>query len=362
MLVIGPPAMKASVAASGHRFRPGGEPAEEQVAAIREQLPVLPRGEAAVLGNRELFGRLATEAMLPAMGQVFADWRPELVVREPCEYASAVFAMATETPAVQVAISLAQIESGALESARVALEEHRSGLTDALASMPYLTRFPRSLDPSPFSTTIRFHLPAHGPSDPLPDWWQGSRTPLIYVTFGTVLGHMSHAPGVFRAALRAVTELDARVLVTTGRRVDPATLGSVPSHVHVEPWVDQRRVMSEAAVVVCHGGSGTVFGALEAGVPLVTVPVFADQFENGRRVAAAGAGRHVVVPVSGLATAGRRPIGEENAHLITDAIRTVMADGTYRRRAGDIATEMAQATRVEDVLGSLAPIAGPAPG
>lgn len=355
MVVVGPPAMEASVVASGHRFWPGGEPAEEEIAAIREQLPVLPQGEAAVLGNRELFGRLATQAMLPAMGRVFADWRPEFVVREPCEYASAVLAMATETPVVQVAISLAQLESGALEIARDALEEHRPGLTDAIASTPYLTRFPGSLDPSPFPTTIRSRLAAHGPSDPLPDWWEGSRAPLVYVTFGTVLGHMSYAPGVFRTAIRAVTELEARILVTIGRRLDPATLGAVPSHVHVEPWVDQSRVMGEAAVVVCHGGSGTVFGALEAGVPLVTVPVFADQFENGRRVAAAGAGRHVLGPASGGGTGKRRPIGEEGAHLITDATKTVMGDDSYRSRARGIAAEMAEAARTEDVLHSLAP-------
>jgi UDP:flavonoid glycosyltransferase YjiC (YdhE family) len=31
-------------------------------------------------------------------------------------------------------------------------------------------------------------------------------------------------------------------------------------------------VMRGASLVVCHGGSGTVFGALAAGIPLVCVP------------------------------------------------------------------------------------------
>src|SRR4051794_28951916 len=67
VLVVGPPALREMVKAAGLRFRAGGEPSEEQVAAIRERLPVVPAAEASVLGNRELFGRLATTAMLAGM-------------------------------------------------------------------------------------------------------------------------------------------------------------------------------------------------------------------------------------------------------------------------------------------------------
>jgi hypothetical protein len=45
-------------------------------------------------------------------------------------------------------------------------------------------------------------------------------------------------------------------------------------------------VLPHAALVVCHGGSGSTFGALAAGVPLVIWPLFADQFRNGRAVQA----------------------------------------------------------------------------
>ena len=65
-LVVGPPALRRMVEETGHRFAAGGEPPEDAVAPIREKLPVMPAREASVLGNRELFGRLATSAMLPA--------------------------------------------------------------------------------------------------------------------------------------------------------------------------------------------------------------------------------------------------------------------------------------------------------
>ncbi len=91
-LVAGPPALAAMAGATGHPFLAGGEPSEAQVRPIREQLAVLPPDEASVLGNRELFGRLAATAMLAAMERAVRDWRPDVILRDPCEYASAVVA------------------------------------------------------------------------------------------------------------------------------------------------------------------------------------------------------------------------------------------------------------------------------
>jgi hypothetical protein len=334
---------------AGFAFRAGGEPSEEEVAPIRERLPIAPAAEASVLGNRELFGRLATRAMLPEMERAFAQWRPDLVLREPCEYASAIVAARTGTPVAQVAISLAEAEAGSIAAAAPALEQHR-GLAAALRSSPYLSRFPASLDPSPFERTLRFREPAET-SAPLPDWWGGSGAPLIYATFGTVLGHMSMAADVYRTLLAAVQETQARVLLTVGSRFDPAALGAVPAHVHVEAWLDQVRVLEHADVVVCHGGSGTAFGSLAAGVPLVVVPMFADQFENARRIAAAGAG----VVVEDATDDGRRPIGGWAAPRVARAIDAVLEDPSYGRRARSIAAEMAAAPTAEDVLGLLSP-------
>jgi MGT family glycosyltransferase len=174
----------------------------------------------------------------------------------------------------------------------------------------------------------------------------------VYVTFGTVLGYMSIAGGVYRAALEAVRHLEARVLLTVGKRFDLNHLGSLPPNVHVEAWVDQARVLPEADLVVCHGGSGTAYGALAAGLPLVTVPVFADQFENSRRITAYGAGRTVETE-SASSTGLRRPIGGEDAPRITAAIESVLADESFRRQARLLALEMAAAPPAREVLARL---------
>lgn len=352
-MILGPPALAPMASETGHPFHAGGEPPEAQVTSIRERLPVVAAPEASVLGDRELFGRLATAAMLEETGRLCAAWEPDLILREPCEYASAVVAARTGIPVGQVAISLAEAEAGAIATAAPALEEHRPGLPDALRGWPYLTRFPVSLDPSPFADTRRYRdaggAPAGTGPGELTDWWDGAGSPLVYVTFGTVLGSMSAAAQVFATALTAVAELDARVLVTVGTRFDLAGLPAVAGHVHVERWVDQDRVLPHADVVLCHGGSGTTLGALAAGVPMVIVPSFADQFENGRRISAAGAG--VVVTTDGAPDHGtRRPITPADAPRVAAALDEVLSDSSYRDAAVRISRQLAAAPDVDEIL------------
>jgi UDP:flavonoid glycosyltransferase YjiC (YdhE family) len=349
VLTVGPPALREMVESAGFPFQAGGEPSEEQVAAIRERLPVATAAEASVLGNRELFGRLATDAMLAGMEDAWRAWVPDLVLRDPAEYASAVLAARTRTPIAQVAISLAEAEAGSIAAAAPALEEHRRGLVSELRAQPYLTRFPASIDPSSFADTVRFHAPPETPVS-LPDWWRGSNAPLIYVTFGTVLGYMSIAAETYRMALKAVERMNARVLLTVGRRFDASTLGPVPANVHVKPWIDQARVLDHADLVVCHGGSGTTLAALAAGVPLVMVPLFADQFENSRRIAKARAGRVVDTQIR---IGGARSINAAAAPEISRSIEDVLGDVTYRDRARAVAAEMTATPTVEEVLARL---------
>lgn len=347
VVVVAPPAMAAMVGETEHAFRAGGEPMEAEIGPLREQLPRLPRAEASAVANGELFGRLATRAMLPQMTDAVAAWRPDLVLREPCEHASTIAATRAGVRVAQVAISAAQAEWGAIGLAAAALADLGADVEDAMRAMPYLTRFPAALDPSPFPATIRFHSP-RSPVAPLPDWWEGSRAPLVYLTFGTVLGFMSMATDVYRTALEALADIDARVLLTVGRRVDAATLGMVPNHVHVEAWVEQDRVLAEADLVVCHGGSGTVYGALAAGVPVVTVPLFADQLDNGRRVAAAGAGLTVD---SGEDRRGA--VGAVDVPRIAAAVAEALAAPALARRAREIGAEMAATPEASAVVAEL---------
>ena len=95
-----------------------------------------------------------------------------------------------------------------------------------------------------------------------------------------------------------------------------------------------------------------MFGALASGVPLVVVPVFADQFENGRRVVASGAG--LVVETDQASREGPRTVtNDQDVPRIREAVEEVRGTSSYRQQARQIAAEMASAPTVDQVLNTL---------
>jgi EryCIII-like glycosyltransferase len=327
VLVVGPPTLDPR----GYPFRVGASPPEELLRRLWAEVPRGPSGQAEVVVVGTIFAGLNVEAMLPACAAAIADWGPDLVVREVNEYASAIAAERHGVPHARVGISLAMVEEAALAIAAPTLDEVEPRVSEAIARSPYLTCFPESLDRAPFPAR-RFRDPALDGREPapLPDWWPGNETPLLYLTFGSVAAALAGLDDAYRKAIDAVAELPVRVLLTSGRELE---LGPVPANVHVEPWVPQQDVLAHAAAVVCHGGSGTVIGSLGAGRPLVVAPLFADQPFNAYRVAAVGAG--VVSSLDGLRTSIERVLGENR----------------YRRAAEQLAVEMRRLPAVDEFLG-----------
>jgi hypothetical protein len=66
VLIVIPPRLEPTVRAIGQPFLVSAEPPAERVAALWERVSAVSGREAARLGNRELFGRLWTAALLPA--------------------------------------------------------------------------------------------------------------------------------------------------------------------------------------------------------------------------------------------------------------------------------------------------------
>lgn len=351
--VVVPPALDETLAASGYPYTLGADPAPEELGPIWERVRSVPVEEAEGIVLRELFGRLKPAGMLPAVRDVATSWRPQLIVHEAQEYAGAVVAEEIGRPHARVAVSLARLEAVSLRAAGPALEGFRPGLDERLAASPYLSCFPASLDPASFAVTRVRDSTVESSSDALPDWWEDREAPLVYVTFGTVFGGMAEASASFGVVLEALAELPVRVLLTTGRAVDPAALGALPPNVHAESWIPQADVFRHAAVIVCHGGSGTTLGALAAGVPLVLVPLFADQGDNAAAVASAGAGI-AVEAVGAAATATIRVLTrEDDEERIWDAVATVLADPSYREVAARIADEQRSVASADAVLEDL---------
>jgi UDP:flavonoid glycosyltransferase YjiC (YdhE family) len=339
VMVAGPPALAEMVRAAGYPFREGAAPPDDELGPVWARVPTLSPDEANQTVIGEIFGRLNTRAMLPALRAAVDDWRPDLVIHEQSEFSSAIAAQEAGVRHVRVAVTLAALDRLSLDFAAPAIEEHHTGIVERIWRSPYLTLFPDSLeDPEGQQPpdVRRFRDSVDPVSDqPLPAWWEDDSLPLVYASFGSQAGAMPMAGQLFGGVLAASGGLPARVLLTVGREFDLGQLPAPPPNVHVEPWVPQADALGQAAVVLTHGGSGTTLGALAAGVPLVVVPLFADQPDNARRVAAVGAG--VVAEPPGM----------------REAIETVLGEPKYARAAARLAQEIAWLPPTDEAIAEL---------
>ncbi len=313
LLVVGPPTLDPK----DYPFRAGASPPDEILGPVWAGMGALPPGQGDVVVVGTIFARLNVEAMLPAMRAAIEEWQPDLVLREANEYSAAVAADELGIPHARVAVGLHAFEEAGLAFAAPALEDRRPGLTRRIATSPYTTCWPESLDPTAAPVQRFRDAAADAEPAPLPDWWPGDERRLVYVTFGSVAAQVPPAAVVYARAVEAAVDLDARVLLTVGVGAE-IDLEDVPQNVRVEKWVPQADVLVHAALVVGHGGSGTTLGALAAGVPLVVVPLFADQPWNAARTAAAGAG--VVASIHDIRSGIDRVLGDDSYRLASRAI------------------------------------------
>jgi UDP:flavonoid glycosyltransferase YjiC (YdhE family) len=321
--------MAEPIRAAGYDVRPFADAPAEERAAILGSARDLPSDDANVLVVSEVFGRIDTRAALAGVLGACESWQPHLVLSEVCEFAGGLAGAHLGVPVVTVGIGLAALEQLVMAPTVAALREVRDeyGLHGGNPVAAHFTLTPPALEdpaaPGPAHAQRFRALDGPAPAA-LPDWWHGSDAPLVYVTFGSVAPQMEFFPGLYRAAIDALAPLPVRLLVTIGRDRDPAELGPLPANVHVERWVPQADVMPHAAAMVCHGGSGSVLAGLAAGVPMVVLPLFADQPYNAARVAALGAGLALEQGPPGIAGAPA-------------AVRALIADRGYAERAAAVA-------------------------
>ena len=95
--------------------------------------------------------------------------------------------------------------------------------------------------------------------------------------------------GSLQRVIDALAALPVCALVTTGPALDVAALRPA-SNVTVVASAPHRQVLRHTAMVITHGGHGTVVKALAAGVPMVLLPHGRDQTDTAVRVSGRGAG------------------------------------------------------------------------
>ena len=283
VVVAAPGSFVAQVRAAGFEHRPFADPSAEMLGLVFERVALLSFEQANDLVVTEVFGRLDAQAAVPGLVETIDSWRPDVVLREPCEFGSLVAARAAGIPQVAVAIGMTATTEYMVPVMSQPLVEldalaglPRGAAADAMLWAPTLTTVPSVLDEARTAgvrqgaPVHRFHAAAlSSEQGALRETWGNPSHPLVYVSFGSVTAALGGFETVYRDVVAVFADRPVRVLLTTGEGLDPADLAPLPANVRAERWWPQSEVMPYCAAVVGHGGFGTTMAALAAGVPQV---------------------------------------------------------------------------------------------
>ncbi len=311
--------------------------------------------EMARVGIQEMFANKTARAAIPKLTDTLVGWRPDVVIRDSAEFAAFVLCEKLGIPHARVGVHNCVVEASILHLAEEPVDALLSDLGAArqkgsgLWSEPAFSMFPAGFDGEAEhgADNPPMRVKVAGSTDaPETDWKRQTDLPLVYMSFGTVAGgDLFGFHEVYEMAVQAAAGLEAEVLLTTGPNIDPASLGTPPDNMVIRSFVPQAAVLKEASAVMHHCGSGTLLGAFEAGVPMVVVPLFADQPWNAERVEAAGLGLAVT---------------DRSAEAMRDALRAVLGDNRMAERNRRIAEEMASLPGLDAALDAMEKLARPA--
>lgn len=308
---------------------------------------------------RDGFGRRIARERAADLVPLCAEWRPDVIVWEETDFGAGIVAERIGIPHATVLVTAAGsfVRPGLLAGA---LDEIRA--EHGLPPDPGAAMLARRLVISPFPPSFRdpgFPLPpgtvgmrlldATAPEarDPAPDWATAlPGAPVVYFTLGTVFNHESG--DLFERVLAGLAALPINLLATVGREIDPAALGPAPPNVRLERYVPQVDVMPHVDLVVSHGGSGSVLGALTFGRPMVLMPMGADQPLNAERCEALGVGRVLDVVAA-------------TSDDVRSAVSLVLRDPSYRLAAERLRDEIADLPGPEAALRSIERLVPPEP-
>ena len=169
----------------------------------------------------EIFGRLDAQAAFPVVLQTMASWRPDVVVRDPCEFGALIAAARLGIPQVQVAIGVAGIMRTFADwvdeplrelEQRAELDQIRGCGEDPEHADVHLGtgnvgRIGRRATGRRRAPVWRYRTPTSAADNALPATWGDAAVPLVYVSFGSVTGSQERFGGMYSGVLAVLADL-----------------------------------------------------------------------------------------------------------------------------------------------------------
>lgn len=176
-----------------------------------------------------------------------------------------------------------------------------NGIRSSLG-LPLVSTFRQQLDAAGLNLALtmeRFDAPDvslprnFSYAGPMVDWgepdpiWSDGELPLVVVSFSTM--HLSHQAAVIQKVLDALSELDVRVLLTLGAGLQADDL-RIPATFTVQRFVPHCGVLPYAALLITHGGYGSVVAGVLSRTPMLCIPLTEEEGAVADRVESNGFG------------------------------------------------------------------------
>lgn len=118
-----------------------------------------------------------------------------------------------------------------------------------------------------------------------------SNIPLLYCTLGSQSHNYTHSQQFYQTIIDTMAhKRDWQAIIAIGNQLHIEDFHSVPPNVLLVNWVPQLEVLKRAAIMITHGGLGTIKECIYSGVPMIVVPVKRDQPGNAARIVYHGLG------------------------------------------------------------------------
>ncbi|CAH0596440.1 unnamed protein product [Chrysodeixis includens] len=180
----------------------------------------------------------------------------------------------------------------------------------------------RPSTPQNFKYIGGMHIP--DPVTPLPkklqDLMDNAKHGVIYFSMGSFFKSKHLPKSLVRGLVKTFGELKETVLWKFEE-----DLPDLPSNLHILHWAPQSSILAHKNLkfFITHGGLLSSIEAIHFGVPVITIPVYFDQFTNARKAVENG-------------YAIRVPLNYDLADNLKPAIKTMLSDDTYKKRVTEL--------------------------
>ncbi|MGI8310835.1 glycosyltransferase [Saccharopolyspora hattusasensis] len=166
--------------------------------------------------------------------------------------------------------------------------------------------------------------------------------PLLLASLGSNAGHLlGTGPSPLDTIIEVLGRLPVTGIVALGAEHDPAQWRGVRAdNVHLTSFVPQKTLLAATDLFVTHCGFNSICEAFTAGVPMVGVPLFAEQSANAARIQQLGVGLAL-------------RLEELSVDSLTSVVDRVLTEPAFRARAKGVQRRMLALPPAEQLIADL---------